>query len=88
MIHNTIQCFFLLYLKCVSRCLYGVFEPHNGVEAAKILLQRMAAEILFQNLTPNTTDEEIRDMLRSVHYKGRYLFTLMILTDYLYSRQP
>lgn len=45
-------------------CLYGVFEPHNGVEAAKTLLQRMAAEILFQPLA-KFSDEEIRDMLRN-----------------------
>ncbi|XP_030030637.2 TGF-beta-activated kinase 1 and MAP3K7-binding protein 1 [Manduca sexta] len=56
-------------------CLYGVFEPHNGLEAARFIMQRMAAEILFpppsadqHNLMATTiiySDEEIRDRLRN-----------------------
>ncbi|XP_012551629.2 tak1 isoform X1 [Bombyx mori] len=45
-------------------CLYGVFEPHNGLEAARLIMQRMAAEILFPPPSANT-DEEIRDRLRN-----------------------
>ncbi|KAJ0170696.1 hypothetical protein K1T71_013468 [Dendrolimus kikuchii] len=45
-------------------CLYGVFEPHNGLDAARFIMQRMAAEILFPPPSANT-DEEIRDRLRN-----------------------
>lgn len=44
--------------------LYGVFEPHNGLDAARFIMQRMAAEILFPPPSANT-DEEIRDRLRN-----------------------
>lgn len=45
-------------------CLYGVFEPHNGLDAARFIMQRMAAEILFPPPSANA-DEEIRDRLRN-----------------------
>ncbi|XP_063369020.1 TGF-beta-activated kinase 1 and MAP3K7-binding protein 1-like [Cydia amplana] len=45
--------------------LYGVFEPHNGLEAAQFIMQRMAAELLFPPPSANNTDEEIRDRLRN-----------------------
>ncbi|KAG7297548.1 hypothetical protein JYU34_019578 [Plutella xylostella] len=48
-----------------SPCLYGVFEPHNGVEAARFIMQRMAVEILFGQITAESSDEEIRDILRN-----------------------
>ncbi|XP_028169174.1 TGF-beta-activated kinase 1 and MAP3K7-binding protein 1-like [Ostrinia nubilalis] len=48
-----------------NSCLYGVFEPHNGLEAARYIMQRMAAEILFPSPSANNTDEEIRDRLRN-----------------------
>ncbi|XP_013197353.2 TGF-beta-activated kinase 1 and MAP3K7-binding protein 1 [Amyelois transitella] len=49
-----------------NSCLYGVFEPHNGLDAAKFIMQRMAVEILFPTTSSNsTTDEEIRDRLRN-----------------------
>ncbi|KAH9633285.1 hypothetical protein HF086_000884 [Spodoptera exigua] len=44
--------------------LYGVFEPHNGLDAARFIMQRMAAEILFPPPSANT-DEEIRERLRN-----------------------
>lgn len=57
----------LFLLLVFFSCLYGVFEPHNGVEAAKTLLQRMAAEIVFLPLS-TFSDEEIRDMLRYSYF--------------------
>ncbi|XP_049880725.1 TGF-beta-activated kinase 1 and MAP3K7-binding protein 1-like [Pectinophora gossypiella] len=48
-----------------NSCLYGVFEPHNGLEAARIIMQRMAAELLFPPPSASNTDEEIRDRLRN-----------------------
>ncbi|XP_061723602.1 TGF-beta-activated kinase 1 and MAP3K7-binding protein 1-like [Cydia pomonella] len=45
--------------------LYGVFEPHNGLEAAQFIMQRMAAELLFPPPSANNTDEEVRDRLRN-----------------------
>ncbi|KAI5631011.1 protein phosphatase 2C domain-containing protein [Phthorimaea operculella] len=48
-----------------NSCLYGVFEPHNGLEAARFIMQRMAAEILFPPPSANNSDEEIRDRLRN-----------------------
>ncbi|XP_063389291.1 TGF-beta-activated kinase 1 and MAP3K7-binding protein 1-like [Cydia fagiglandana] len=45
--------------------LYGVFEPHNGLEAAQFIMQRMAAELLFPPPSASNTDEEIRDRLRN-----------------------
>ncbi|CAH2985067.1 unnamed protein product [Chilo suppressalis] len=48
-----------------NSCLYGVFEPHNGLEAARFIMQRMAAEILFPSPSANNTDEEIRERLRN-----------------------
>lgn len=45
-------------------CLYGVFEPHNGLDAARFIMQRMAAEILFPPPSANM-DEEIRERLRN-----------------------
>ncbi|XP_073963116.1 TGF-beta-activated kinase 1 and MAP3K7-binding protein 1-like isoform X2 [Choristoneura fumiferana] len=47
------------------KCLYGVFEPHNGLEAARFIMQRMAAELLFPPPSASNTDEEIRDKLRN-----------------------
>ncbi|XP_034837281.1 TGF-beta-activated kinase 1 and MAP3K7-binding protein 1-like [Maniola hyperantus] len=48
-----------------NACLYGVFEPHNGLEAARFIMQRMAAELLFPPPSINNTDEEIRERLRN-----------------------
>ncbi|XP_039760578.1 TGF-beta-activated kinase 1 and MAP3K7-binding protein 1-like [Pararge aegeria] len=48
-----------------NACLYGVFEPHNGLEAARFIMQRMAAELLFPPPSMNNTDEEIRERLRN-----------------------
>ncbi|CAB3232504.1 unnamed protein product [Arctia plantaginis] len=45
--------------------LYGVFEPHNGMDAARFIMQRMAAEILFPPPSSTNTDEEIRERLRN-----------------------
>ncbi|PNF39628.1 hypothetical protein B7P43_G05679 [Cryptotermes secundus] len=44
--------------------LYGVFDGHEGVQAATFALQRMAAEILLGQLTGKTSDEEIKEVLR------------------------
>lgn len=57
--------FSILFLFC-SSCLYGVFEPHNGLDAARFIMQRMAAEILFAPPSSTNTDEEIREKLRFV----------------------
>ncbi|XP_072933635.1 TGF-beta-activated kinase 1 and MAP3K7-binding protein 1-like [Epargyreus clarus] len=48
-----------------NSCLYGVFEPHNGLDAARFIMQRMAAELLLPPPSINNTDEEIRDRLRN-----------------------
>ncbi|XP_045506686.1 TGF-beta-activated kinase 1 and MAP3K7-binding protein 1-like [Colias croceus] len=48
-----------------NSCLYGVFEPHNGLEAARFIMQRMAAELLLPPPSINNTDEEIRERLRN-----------------------
>ncbi|XP_047539723.1 TGF-beta-activated kinase 1 and MAP3K7-binding protein 1-like [Vanessa atalanta] len=48
-----------------NSCLYGVFEPHNGLDAARFIMQRMAAEILFAPPSSSNTDEEIREKLRN-----------------------
>ncbi|XP_032523505.2 TGF-beta-activated kinase 1 and MAP3K7-binding protein 1-like [Danaus plexippus] len=48
-----------------NSCLYGVFEPHNGLDAARFIMQRMAAELLFPPPTAASTDEEIREKLRN-----------------------
>nr|CAD7578901.1 unnamed protein product [Timema californicum] len=47
-----------------STCLYGVFDGHEGVQAATFALERMAAEILLGQLTGKSTDEEIKEVLR------------------------
>ncbi|XP_021939064.1 TGF-beta-activated kinase 1 and MAP3K7-binding protein 1-like isoform X5 [Zootermopsis nevadensis] len=44
--------------------LYGVFDGHEGVQAATFALQRMAAEILLGQLSGKTSDEEIKEVLR------------------------
>jgi len=46
--------------------LYGVFDGHEGVQAATFALQRMAAEILLGQLTGKTSDEEVKEVLRYV----------------------
>ncbi|CAF4838940.1 TGF-beta-activated kinase 1 and MAP3K7-binding protein 1-like [Pieris napi] len=48
-----------------NSCLYGVFEPHNGLDAARFIMQRMAAELLFPPPSLSNTDEEIRERLRN-----------------------
>lgn len=54
--------------------LYGVFEPHNGLEAARFIMQRMAAEILFPPPSANT-DEEIRERLRNAFISVEKAYT-------------
>lgn len=44
--------------------LYGVFNGHEGGEAAQFALQRMVFEILFGQLEGKTSDEEIKEVLR------------------------
>ncbi|KAJ9576773.1 hypothetical protein L9F63_025333 [Diploptera punctata] len=44
--------------------LYGVFDGHEGVQAATFALQRMAAEILLGQLSGKTSDEDIKEVLR------------------------
>jgi hypothetical protein len=46
--------------------LYGVFDGHEGVQAAIFALQRMAAEIVLGQLTGKTSDEEVKEVLRYV----------------------
>ncbi|KAL4710044.1 hypothetical protein ACJJTC_011629 [Scirpophaga incertulas] len=45
--------------------LYGIFEPHNGIEAARFIMQRMAAELYFPSPSANDSDEETRERLRN-----------------------
>ncbi|XP_067007511.2 TGF-beta-activated kinase 1 and MAP3K7-binding protein 1 [Anabrus simplex] len=47
-----------------STFLYGVFDGHEGVQAATFALQRMAAEILLDQLAGKTSDEEVKEVLR------------------------
>lgn len=47
-----------------STFLYGVFDGHEGVQAAAFALQRMAAEILLGQLSGKTSDDEIKEVLR------------------------
>lgn len=47
-----------------STYLYGVFDGHDGGEAAQFALQRMVYEILFGQLDGKASDEEIKDVLR------------------------
>lgn len=54
--------------------LYGVFEPHNGLDAARFIMQRMAAEILFPPPSANT-DEEIRERLRNAFISVEKAYT-------------
>lgn len=44
--------------------LYGVFDGHDGSKAADFCFQRMAAEILFGQLSEKKSDEEIKEVLR------------------------
>jgi len=44
--------------------LYGIFDGHNGAEAANFAVQRMPAEILLGQLSEHSTEEEIRYVLR------------------------
>ncbi|CAG5020922.1 unnamed protein product [Parnassius apollo] len=46
-------------------CLYGIFEPHNGLDAARFIMQRMAVEMLLPPPSISNSDEEIRDRLRN-----------------------
>lgn len=48
--------------------LYGVFDGHEGVQAATFALQRMAAEILLGQLSGKTSDEEIKEVLRQAFF--------------------
>ncbi|XP_041985448.1 TGF-beta-activated kinase 1 and MAP3K7-binding protein 1-like [Aricia agestis] len=48
-----------------NSCLYGVFEPHNGLDAARFIMQRMAAELLFPPPSINNSEDEIRERLRN-----------------------
>ncbi|XP_075986771.1 TGF-beta-activated kinase 1 and MAP3K7-binding protein 1-like [Anticarsia gemmatalis] len=54
--------------------LYGVFEPHNGLEAARFIMHAMAAEILFPPPSANT-DEEIRERLRNAFISVEKAYT-------------
>ncbi|KAG8233344.1 hypothetical protein J437_LFUL010894 [Ladona fulva] len=47
-----------------STSLYGVFDGHNGAQAAKFAFQKMAAEILLGQLSGKSSDEEVREILR------------------------
>ncbi|XP_046384331.1 TGF-beta-activated kinase 1 and MAP3K7-binding protein 1-like [Ischnura elegans] len=47
-----------------STFLYGVFDGHNGVQAATFAFQRMAAEILLGQLSGKSGNLEIREVLR------------------------
>lgn len=63
---NTNDDYFCFYCHTEDNsCLYGVFEPHNGLDAARFIMQRMAAEILFAPPSSTNTDEEIREKLRN-----------------------
>lgn len=46
--------------------LYGVFDGHEGSKAADFCFQRLAAEILFGQLTGKKSDEEVKEVLRCV----------------------
>ncbi|XP_065351282.1 TGF-beta-activated kinase 1 and MAP3K7-binding protein 1-like [Cloeon dipterum] len=48
--------------------LYGVFDGHDGVQAATFALQRTAAEILLGQLSGKTSDEEIKEVLRHAFF--------------------
>ncbi|XP_059489069.1 TGF-beta-activated kinase 1 and MAP3K7-binding protein 1-like [Neocloeon triangulifer] len=48
--------------------LYGVFDGHDGIQAATFALQRTAAEILLGQLSGKTSDEEIKDVLRHTFF--------------------
>ncbi|XP_063237072.1 TGF-beta-activated kinase 1 and MAP3K7-binding protein 1-like [Bacillus rossius redtenbacheri] len=57
--------------ECSFRCqvdkstfLYGVFDGHEGVQAATFALQRMAAELVLGQLAGKTSDEEVKEVLR------------------------
>ncbi|XP_059045480.1 TGF-beta-activated kinase 1 and MAP3K7-binding protein 1-like [Achroia grisella] len=63
---NTTDDYLCFYCQTEENsCLYGVFEPHNGLDAAKFIMQRMAVEMLLPPPSANNTDEEIRDRLRN-----------------------
>ncbi|KAK0082632.1 hypothetical protein PV325_010080 [Microctonus aethiopoides] len=47
-----------------STFLYGIFDGHEGSQAANFALQRMAAEILLGQLNGKTTNEEVKEVLR------------------------
>lgn len=58
--------------------LYGVFDGHEGVQAAAFALQRLAAEIVLGQLNGKTTDEDIREVLRQafIAVEKSYLETI------------
>ncbi|XP_071441161.1 TGF-beta-activated kinase 1 and MAP3K7-binding protein 1-like [Hetaerina americana] len=47
-----------------STFLYGVFDGHNGVQAATFAFQRMPAEILLGQLSGKSSNVEVREVLR------------------------
>lgn len=49
-----------------SSYLYGVFDGHEGTRAADFCFQRLAAEILLEQLNEKKTDEETKEVLRYV----------------------
>lgn len=44
--------------------IYGVFDGHEGSRAVDFCYQRMAAELLFGQLSSKKTDEEVKEVLR------------------------
>jgi len=47
-----------------STYLYGVFDGQEGAQAASFALERMASEILLDQLNGKTTDGEVKEVLR------------------------
>ncbi|VVD02262.1 TGF-beta-activated kinase 1 and MAP3K7-binding protein 1-like [Leptidea sinapis] len=58
-----------------NSCLYGVFEPHNGMEAARFIMQRVAAELLLPPPSISNTDDEIRERLRNAFLSVEKAYT-------------
>jgi len=45
-------------------CLYGVFDGFHGAQVADFVMKRLPAEILFGQLTDNSSDEIVKDILK------------------------
>lgn len=70
-------------------CLYGVFDGHYGSEYADFALQRITAEIVLGQLTGKQTDEEVKEVLRSIFkfilFCNMYLYYIFFQTSFCIS---